>query len=125
MRTIRLGLTIALAVLPLSSSADTGSPVEKCTYFSPTHVYSLEVDPRWHSDSWRPVLTLTRTTSWFGFFARKQQLWRRSPSQFDDFDYPLDVKLSDDGRYLVFGGASAHNMIFDPAYHEGLRFYRS
>lgn len=125
MRRILLVIAILLALSPLTSLADTGIPVEKCTYFSPNHMYSLAVDPRWQSDPWRPVLTLTRTTSWFGLFARKQEIWRRSPSQFEDFHFPLDVKLSDDGAYLVFGGASAHNTIFDTGYREGLRFYRS
>jgi hypothetical protein len=79
---------------------------------------SVEVDPRWVTPfgEWDPRLTLRR---------RWTTIWERGPQDFEDFDFPLDVEISDDGRWLVFGGHSVHNIISDTEYREGLRFYDS
>jgi hypothetical protein len=50
-------------------------------------------------------------------------VWQHGPDYFEDFDFPLDALVSDDGKWLVFGGASAGNVSFDTQYKEGLRFY--
>jgi len=96
--------------------ADSGRPVEKETFYSTEGSVSVEVDPRW-IEVYRkrdPRLTLRRGQT---------TIWERGPEDFEDFRYPLDVKVSDDGRWLVFGGSSVHNISFDPDYREGLRFY--
>ncbi|HEV2844855.1 MAG TPA: hypothetical protein VG477_08425 [Thermoanaerobaculia bacterium] len=98
--------------------ADSGGPVEKKTYSSANREYFLEVDPRWNwsYEVSKPLLTFRR---------KARVLWRRTESSFKDFRYPLDVKISDDGKWLVFGGVSVHNISFDLKYDEGLRFYRA
>ncbi|MEM9599375.1 MAG: hypothetical protein AAGD06_34235, partial [Acidobacteriota bacterium] len=47
-------------------------------------------------------------------------VWRRTPEDFEDFDYPLHALVADEGGYLVFGGVSVHNF---GNYDEGLRLY--
>jgi len=127
MRSIAFGLAAAIVFGSVVALADSAAPVQKRTFFSSAHIYSLEVDPRWSStgESWNPLLTLRRHRAWLGLFTSTEVLWQRSPSAFVDFAYPLDVKLSDDGAFLVFGGASAHNIVSDTTYREGLRFYDS
>lgn len=98
--------------------AESAGPAEKKTYYSAGRVVSVEVDPRWDEkrNESDPRLTLRR---------RWTTIWEREPRDFQDFWYPSDIQMSDDGRWLVFGGQSAHNIIYDPDYREGLRFYDS
>lgn len=119
MRTLSAWVAAANGLFVVGLSfADTGVPVEKATYYSAGGVVSIEVDPRWDTQfrEWDPRLTLRR---------RWTTIWERGPQDFEDFEYPNDVKVSDDGKWLVFGGYSAHNISFDPDYREGLRFYDS
>lgn len=119
MRRLSKWLASATGLLLAGSGlAESGGPVEKRTYYSAGRVVSVEVDPRWDEQrrEWDPRLTMRR---------RWTTMWEREPRDFADFDYPLDVEVSDDGRWLVFGGYSAHNIINDPDYREGLRFYDS
>jgi hypothetical protein len=102
---------------PRAAHGCSGRPVEKKTYYSENGEYSLEVDPSWDEISVvpRPLLTLRRAG---------EELWSKEASAFQSFRLPLDVRLSNDGKWLVFGGVSVHNISFDTKYEEGLRFYR-
>jgi hypothetical protein len=116
----RRAIWILLALLLAASAvrADSAARVEKRTYESGNHRYVLEVDPRWDESRQlpRPLLVFRHDGA---------VLWRRDESAFEDFRYPLDVQVSDDGKWLVFGGTSAHNISFDTEYREGLRLYSS
>jgi len=50
-------------------------------------------------------------------------VWTRTPEHFEDFQFPMHACVSDDGRFVVFGGYSVHNLSQDDKYREGLRFY--
>ncbi len=50
-------------------------------------------------------------------------VWTRTREDFEDFHYPMHVCVSGDGKLMVFGGYSAHNLSGDGEYREGLRFY--
>jgi hypothetical protein len=111
---IQLLAVIALAASSIAPlAADSGAPIEKKVYRSASGDFELEVDPRWdasYSDL-DPLLTLRR---------RGTVVWRRSSDDFESFDFPMHMLVADDGRHLVFGGYSVHNV---GNYDEGLRFY--
>ena len=112
---------ILLAILVLGSTlpvwSDSGSPVSKTTYRSAGGGFELTVDPVWSADGSEmdPRLTLRS--------AGGSSLWTRSSSDFEDFQFPMHACVSDDGRHVVFGGYSVHNVSWDDEYREGLRFY--
>lgn len=106
-----VALLVGLLAGPLA--ADSGRPVGKETYRSPSGALELEVDPRW-DDRFTfnsPLLTLRH---------RGEVVWRRTADEFESFDYPMHALVADDSRHLVFGGYSVHNF---GHYDEGLRFY--
>lgn len=111
-RSILVLLSI-LGAAPLR--ADTGVPPSKESFLSPTRSFELIVDPGAGIDPAKPNLTITLRS-------RRHAVWSRGPADFEDFRYPLHALVSDDGSFLVFGGASAHNL---GDYQEGLRFYRA
>jgi hypothetical protein len=108
-----------LMLLPILGAAplraDTGIPPSKESFLSPTRSFELIVDPGAGSDPAKATPTLTLRS-------RLRAVWSRRPADFEDFAYPVRALVSDDGSFLVFGGASAHNL---GDYHEGLRFYRA
>jgi hypothetical protein len=114
MRTIRSTLLVSLVGLAVAVAvADSGRPVKARTYSSSNDEFHLTVDPRWTDRlEMQPLLTLRTRDG--------ELLWKRVPSQFEEFHYPMHACVSDDGQYVVFGGYSVHNV---GHYREGLRFY--
>ena len=114
---------VSLLVLGLSwigtgrISADSARPIGKRSYSSPNGSLRLEVDPRRLPDGsyHGSLLTLTSSTG--------DTLWTRTDADFEDFHFPTHACISDDGRFAVLGGYSAHNLSWDRDYREGLRFY--
>lgn len=97
--------------------ADSGRPIEKETYSSQNGDFQLTVDPGGSADyrHENPLLTLRSST--------QEVVWSRTATDFEDFQFPMRTLVSDDGRYIVFGGYTVHNLSWDNDYREGLRFY--
>jgi len=109
-----MAAVLTCAVFATAVHPDTAMPVQVKTYTSANGEYSLTVDPRWNDETGHasPLLTLQRASG--------DLVWVRTPDEFEQFDYPMHACVSDDGRFIVFGGYSAHNF---KNYNEGLRFY--
>jgi hypothetical protein len=99
--------------------ADQSVPVELEQFSSENGAYVVIVDPQWNEsrDAVHPEIELKTGAG--------RLVWRKKATDFEDFRYPLHVSVSDDGQFLVFGGASVHNMIDDENYREGVRIYRA
>ncbi len=111
-----LGAVVVLLASGLvnHATADSGVPPGLASYESEGGEFILTVDPRRSQRTRRsnPLLTLASRSG--------EVIWERTPTDFEEFRYPLDACVSRDGRYLVFGGVSVHNL---GKYYEGLRFY--
>jgi hypothetical protein len=117
---VRLSWALLLASGPGYVSADqAGDPVEREEFSSESGAYVAVVDPHWNQlgDTVRPEIELRTDAG--------RLIWKKKAADFEDFKYPLHVSVSDDAQYLVFGGASVHNMIHDEDYREGIRIYRA
>ena len=97
--------------------ADSGRPIGKETYSSPNGEFQLVVDPQRSAEyaSNSPLITLNSATEGI--------VWTRTAADFEDFQFPMHATVSDDGRFVVFGGYSVHNLSWDKENQEGLRFY--
>lgn len=112
-----ISLLGALVMLQQNTvSADSAAHIDTRTYKSENDEFTLTVSPQ--GNRYRPA------EAQFRFESKKQGLlWERTSGFFEDFHFPLHVSISNDGKYFVFGGFFVHNLIFDAAYHEGIRIY--
>ena len=97
---------------------ETIQPAQKRSFFSANGAFELVVDPRW-KDDWvesDPLLTLKDREG--------NVLWQRTEDDFENFLYPMEALINDDGQYIVFGGNFGGYNVSDGEI-EGIRIYDS
>lgn len=103
------------------ASADEAAPITARTYQSENGEFRLTVEPE------PPRAIYQMITGARLRFESKTAglLWERAAKDFKDFLFPLTVLISNDGRYIVFGGYAVHNDLFEFGSREGIRIYRA